>query len=121
MSLIVFSYANSFPAGTYRVLFKHLRARGFKVRALDKFGHAPQYPVTDNWPHLMRQLVDFAASETQKAGEQPFLVGHSLGGLLSLMAAARHPELARGLVPMEKPVATAAAIEAALLNLQSLA
>ena len=33
MSLVVFSHANSFPASTYRVLFRQLRARGFRVRA----------------------------------------------------------------------------------------
>jgi pimeloyl-ACP methyl ester carboxylesterase len=104
MPLIVFSHANSFPAGTYRVLFKHLRARGFKVRAVEKFGHAPQYPATNNWPHLVQQLVDFAAIETQKAGEPAFLIGHSLGGFLSLMAAARHPELARGVVMIDSPI-----------------
>ena len=61
MSLIVFSHGNSFPAATYSVLFKQLRSRGFVVKAVDKFGHAPDYPVTDNWPHLVRQLHDFAA------------------------------------------------------------
>ena len=35
MPLIVFSHANSFPAATYGVLFKSLRARGFTVKAVD--------------------------------------------------------------------------------------
>ena len=104
MSLIVFSHANSFSASTYRVLFKQLRARGFKVKAVDKFGHAPEYAVTNNWPRLVQQLVDFAEAEIQKTGEPAFLVGHSLGGLLSLMAAARHPELARGVLLLDSPV-----------------
>ena len=60
MALIVFSHANSFCASTYRVLFKHLRARGFKVRALEKFGHAPQSQASNNWPQLVQQLVDVA-------------------------------------------------------------
>ena len=63
MPLIVFSHANSFPASTYGVLFRSLRARGFTVRAIEKFGHDPQYPVTSNWPHLVQQLADFAAPE----------------------------------------------------------
>ncbi len=50
MSLIVFSHANSFPDSTYGVLFKSLRALGHTVRALEKFGHDPKYPVTSNWP-----------------------------------------------------------------------
>lgn len=104
MSLIVFSHANSFPAGTYHVLFKSLRARGFTVRAVDKFGHDPQYPVTNNWPRLVQQLADFAEAEVQKAGEPAFLVGHSLGGFLSLMCAARHPQLARGVLLVDSPI-----------------
>lgn len=104
MSLIVFSHANSFPAATYGVLFKHLRSRGFVVRAVDKFGHDPQYPVTDNWRHLVQQLHDLAQREVQAHGEPAFLVGHSLGGFLSLMCAARHPELARGVLLIDAPL-----------------
>ena len=48
--------------------------------------------------HLAQQLADFAKAETDKTGEPAFLVGHSLGGFLSLMAAARHPELACGVL-----------------------
>ena len=96
---IIFSHGNSFPAGTYSVLFAHLRQRGFKVDAVEMYGHDPKYPVTNNWPHLVQQLADFARDQ-QGDGAPAFLVGHSLGGILSLMCAARHPELARGVVEM---------------------
>ncbi len=102
--LLVFSHANSYPAGTYNVLFKSLRARGFTVKAVDKFGHADEYAVTNNWPGLVKHLADFARAEVDKAGEPAFLVGHSLGGFLSLMAAARHPELARGVLMIDSPI-----------------
>jgi pimeloyl-ACP methyl ester carboxylesterase len=172
---IIFSHGNSFPASTYRVIFENLRQRGFVVDAIEKFGHDPRYPVTNNWPHLVQQLADFArekqrqydtgrgtnvtvsearqsldrfvprddgihqspvtasearqsldrfvprddgvhqspvtASEARQSslsdpamGEPAFLVGHSLGGILSLMCAARHPELARGVVLIDSPV-----------------
>ena len=104
MSLIIFSHGNSFPAATYNVLFKNLRSRGFVVRAVDKFGHDIDYPVTNNWPHLVAQLTDFARREVDKAGEAAFLVGHSLGGFLSLMCAAGHPELARGVLLLDSPL-----------------
>jgi pimeloyl-ACP methyl ester carboxylesterase len=104
MSLIVFSHANSFGASTYGVLFKSLRSRGFTVRAVDRFGHDPRYPVTDNWPHLVQQLHDFTEREVAKAGEPAWLVGHSLGGFLSLMCAARYPRLARGLLLIDSPI-----------------
>ena len=104
MSLIVFSHANSFPASTYGVLFKSLRSRGYTVKAVDKYGHDPKYPVTNNWPLMVQQLHDLARRETDKAGEPAWLVGHSLGGFLSLMCAARHPELAKGVLLIDSPI-----------------
>jgi hypothetical protein len=72
MPPIIFSHANSFPASTYRVLFKSLRQRGFTVKAVEKFGHDPDYPVTDNWPHLVQQLADFTRREVDKTASRPF-------------------------------------------------
>ena len=104
MATIVFSHANSFPLGTYRVLLQHLRARGFDVCGVERFGHDPRYPVSSNWPHLVQQLADYAAEQQQRTGEPAFLVGHSLGGFLSVMAAARHPQLARGVLLIDSPL-----------------
>jgi pimeloyl-ACP methyl ester carboxylesterase len=106
--LIIFSHGNSFPASTYGVLFQSLKARGFQVRAIEKFGHDPRYPVTSNWPHLVQQLADFASREVEKSGQAAFLAGHSLGGFLSLMCAAQHPVLGgqpvRGVLLIDSPV-----------------
>ena len=104
MPLIVFSHANSFGASTYGVLFKALRARGYTVKAIEKFGHDPHYPVSSNWPHLVRQLIDFTQAEVDKTGEPAFLVGHSFGGFVSLMAAAQEPELCRGVLLLDSPI-----------------
>lgn len=104
MSLIVFSHGNSFPGSTYGALFKSLRARGFTVKAVDKYGHEERYAPSNNWPGLVQQLHDFAAREVEKAGEPAYLVGHSLGGFLSVMCAARHPQLARGVVLLDSPL-----------------
>lgn len=106
--LVVFSHGNSFPAGTYSTLFRSLRARGYHVKAVDKFGHDPRYPVTSNWPHLVQQLADFVVHASAGHNGPLFLVGHSLGGFLSLMCAAKHPELAglkvQGVVMLDSPV-----------------
>jgi pimeloyl-ACP methyl ester carboxylesterase len=104
MSTIVFSHANSFGASTYKVLFKSLRSRGFQVKAIEKYGHAADYPVSDNWPRVVQQLVDFTETVVDKTGEPVWLVGHSLGGFLSLMAAARRPELTCGVVLIDSPI-----------------
>jgi pimeloyl-ACP methyl ester carboxylesterase len=101
--VIVFSHANGFPAGTYRVLFETWRRAGYAVRALEKFGHDPRYPVSSNWPHLRDQLIHFIEQETK---EPAYLVGHSLGGLLSLLAACKRPDLVRGLVMLDSPIFT---------------
>jgi pimeloyl-ACP methyl ester carboxylesterase len=101
---IVFSHANSFGAATYAVLFEALKARGFDVLAIDKFGHDPSYPVTNNWPHLVQQLVDFTKAAVEKEGAPVFLVGHSLGGFLSLMAASQAPKLVRGVLLLDAPI-----------------
>ena len=102
--MLVFSHANSFPASTYTLLFKRLRAQGHTVEALEKIGHNPQYPVTNNWPHLVQELADFTEAAAQRHGGPVWLVGHSLGGFLSLMVASRHPALARGVVLMDSPI-----------------
>lgn len=108
MPLIVFSHANSFPAATYAMLFRSLRARGIKVKAPDRFGHDPRYPVSSNWPHLVQQLADFAAPEIESHDGPAWLVGHSLGGFLSLMCAARNPVLGgkgvRGVLLLDSPI-----------------
>jgi pimeloyl-ACP methyl ester carboxylesterase len=104
MTQIIFSHGNSFPASTYNVIFKSLRARKFKVKAIEKYGHDPRYPVSNNWPNLVQHLIDFSATTSKKSGEPVWLVGHSLGGFLSLMAAAKQPALVRGVVLLDSPI-----------------
>jgi pimeloyl-ACP methyl ester carboxylesterase len=104
--LIVFSHGNSFPGSTYGVMLDALRARGFTVAAVDKYGHDARYPVTNNWPHLVEQLHAFASLEVEATGTKAWLVGHSLGGYLSLMCAALHPQITRGVVMMDSPIVT---------------
>lgn len=99
---IVFSHANGFPAGTYATIFRRWRDAGYRVEALDKIGHDAAYPVSSNWPRLREQLVAFVQ---QAGGGAPVhLVGHSLGGMLSLIVASRRPELARSVVMLDSPV-----------------
>jgi pimeloyl-ACP methyl ester carboxylesterase len=98
---IVFSHANGFPGGTYRSLFALWREAGFEVHAIDRFGHDPRFPVTSNWPHLRDELIHFIDHDV---GQPAFFVGHSLGGYISVLAAARRPDLAQGVVLLDSPI-----------------
>ncbi len=80
-----------------------LRQRGMKVQALEKIGHNPAYPVTSNWPHLVEEVHAFAKPLTEEHPGPVVLVGHSLGGMLSLMLAAQYPALANAVVMVDAP------------------
>jgi pimeloyl-ACP methyl ester carboxylesterase len=98
---IVFSHGNSFSAGTYRLLFDAWRRAGHEVFAVERYGHDPRFPVTSNWPHLRDQLIAFIQSNVRQPA---LLIGHSLGGMLSLLAASRRPDLALGVLLLDAPV-----------------
>ena len=95
-----FAHANSFPAGTYGVFFAEL-ARHYAVTALPMHAHDLAYPVTDGWSHLQRELTDAVLARHRGP---VILVGHSLGGMLSLMVAKARPELVRCVVLLDSPV-----------------
>lgn len=98
--ILHFAHANSYPSGTYRVFFEHLR-KHYDVQALPMHAHNPAYPVSNGWRALVEELVD----ELESRYSQPvILAGHSMGGMLSLMAARARPELARCVVLLDSPV-----------------
>jgi pimeloyl-ACP methyl ester carboxylesterase len=98
--ILHFSHANGFPSPCYRVMFDALKPH-FDVGYIDQLGHDPAYPVTDNWPHLAQQLIDYV----EKTYHQPVIaVGHSLGGVLSYMAAKQRPDLFKAFVMLDAPV-----------------
>lgn len=98
--ILHFVHANSFPAGTYRVFFEHLR-KHYDIQALPMHAHNPAYPVGNGWADLARELVD----ELEARYKEPvILVGHSMGGMLSLMVASARPDLVRCVVLLDSPV-----------------
>jgi pimeloyl-ACP methyl ester carboxylesterase len=100
LPILHFAHANSYPANTYRVFFSHLRDR-YEVQALPMHAHNPKYPVDNGWHGLARELID----ELITRYDQPvILVGHSLGGMLCLMAARARPDLVRCVVLLDSPV-----------------
>ncbi|CDG82834.1 alpha/beta fold hydrolase [Janthinobacterium agaricidamnosum] len=95
-----FAHANSYPAGTYRQFFD-LLGEHYRIQALDMHGHDPRYPVSTGWHELVQELI---ADLEQRYTEPVIMVGHSLGGMLSLMLAKARPDLVRCVVLLDAPV-----------------
>ena len=95
-----FAHANSYPAGVYRQFFERLNDQ-FDIQALDMHAHNPNYPVTDCWPRLVDEYI---AELTARYTEPVILVGHSLGGMLSLLVGHARPDLVRCVVMLDAPV-----------------
>ncbi len=97
---IFFAHANGFPAGTYTKLFSLLTDE-FEIGFVEKFGHNPDFPVTDGWKFLKNELK----TEIEKRYSQPVIgVGHSLGGILHLLVAIENPEFYRQIILLDAPI-----------------
>lgn len=99
---IVFSHANGFPLPVYRRLFDAL-GDDFDAVGVQRFGHDPSRPVTTDWPYLIDELVEFVRAQPRQEG-RTWLVGHSLGGYLSLLAAGRLEGRVDGIVLLDSPL-----------------
>ena len=99
--MIVFSHANSYGASTYRRLFEGWRAAGHEIAAVEHFGHDAQYPVDRRWHGMTQQLTALIDS---LAAPKVWLVGHSMGGYLSLLAAGQRPRRVRGIIVLDAPI-----------------
>ena len=98
--ILHFAHANSYPACTYRVFFERLKEH-YDVRAMPLHAHDLAYPVDDGWKSLARELSDELA---RQYAAPVILVGHSMGGILSLRAALTRPELVRCVVLLDSPI-----------------
>lgn len=95
-----FSHANGFPAPAYRGMLAPLEA-AFRVCTVAPLGMDARHPPTEGWPHLAAQVIE----SVERLHERPVIgVGHSLGGYLTLMAAARRPELFSAIVLLDAPI-----------------
>jgi len=97
--LLHFTHGNSYPSAAYGRLLEALRD-DFDVHGTDMLGHDPRYPVGDNWHALVDELI----AQLEAYGRPAILVGHSLGGAISMLAAHRRPDLARCVVMLDAPV-----------------
>lgn len=99
-ALIHFAHGNGFPSPCYRQLLNALEER-FDCCYIDRIGHNPSFPVSDNWQELINEVI----SSIQKQAHQPVIaIGHSLGGVLSLLAAVEQPELFKAVILLDSPL-----------------
>ncbi|WP_239024121.1 alpha/beta fold hydrolase [Paraglaciecola marina] len=99
---IHFSHANGFPVGSYRRLFDGL-ADDIEVFGLPKFAHSESFPVNANFANLNLELVHHLESHVCKP---VYLVGHSMGAVVSFMVACERPDLVKGLIMLDPPIAS---------------
>ncbi len=81
-------------------LVPDLNKAGYKTYALDLPGHGGSHKPDGSDGYLVDYLYEQLASwlESLALPQPPVLIGHSLGGTLSLILAVKRPELASGLV-----------------------
>lgn len=98
--MLHFAHGNGFPSPCYQQLF-HALEDEFDCCYVDKVGHSPDFPVSENWSYLVQEVI--ASIQTQTM--QPVIaVGHSLGGVLSLLAAIQEPQLFKMLILLDSPL-----------------
>lgn len=97
---IHFVHGNGFPSSCYRQLLEPLQAQ-FDCYSLERVGHTDVFPVTDNWHHLVQEVI---FSIEQQTTQPVIALGHSLGGVLSLLASMERPELFKAVVMLDSPL-----------------
>lgn len=96
---LVFSHANGFPIGSYKALLDPLK-ENFEIYGWEA---RPLVPASDpqdisGWQNL---ADDLEIGIRNRFSGPVIGVGHSLGGVLNLLAAASNPELYRALVLLD--------------------
>lgn len=98
--LIHFAHGNGFPSLCYKQFLNCLE-QNYDCCSIDKVGHNPLYPVEENWQKLVEEILSSIKSQTN----QPVIaVGHSLGGVLSLLAAIEEPSLFKAVIMLDSPL-----------------
>lgn len=95
-----FVHGNGFPSPCYRQLLKPLE-KHFNCYYIDRVGHTLEFPVTENWHNLVGEVI---ASIRTQVSEPVIGVGHSLGGVLSLLAAIKEPSLFKAVILLDSPL-----------------
>ncbi len=97
--IVVFAHANGYPPESYRTLLKPL-SQHFQVMTLEHrpfWDHGPA-PRRQHWSVYAGDLVTTLERELS----QPvFLVGHSMGAVIGMLAGLKNPGLFHGIVALD--------------------
>ena len=99
--LIHFAHANGVPSKVYQKLFDLLKD-DYDVIYVPEIGPDKRYPITNHWPYLVDQIIDNIVQQAK--GRKVIGLGHSLGSVLTLMAAFRRPELFAQVIMLDPPL-----------------
>lgn len=99
--MIHFAHANGIPAPCYNKLLDALRDQ-YTVYSAPNIGTDARYPVTDQWHYLVDQILE--SIKHQAENKAVIAVGHSLGALLSYMAAVKNPHLFQCVIMLDPPL-----------------
>jgi len=109
---VVLAHGAREHSGRYAHVAEALNHRGYSVWALDHRGHGRSGGhrlLIDRLEYALADLRSFVAVAREELGRKPFLLGHSMGGLISTAFAIRYQEEIEGLI-LSGPLA---ALEAA--------
>lgn len=97
--VLAFAHANGVPGGSYRKFLAPFAAH-YRVEAIDRLGHHPDYPVDRHWHSLSKELEAWL-----EPMPKPLVgMGHSMGGVLMFTVAARRPEWFSALIMLDPPL-----------------
>ncbi|SPL70943.1 alpha/beta hydrolase [Acinetobacter stercoris] len=99
--LIHFAHANGVPSKVYKKIFHQLQ-NDFDIINVPLIGPDKRYPITNNWVHLVDQVVDSIVRQAE--GRKVIGLGHSLGSVLTFMASYKRPELFERVIMMDPPL-----------------
>nr|WP_251976921.1 alpha/beta hydrolase [Salinicola sp. S1-1-2] len=96
---LVFAHANGFTGASYRSLLAPLAA-DVELHPLDRLAHDPAFPVGRNWLALRDEYL----AAIEPLSSPVVAVGHSMGGVLSIMAARHAPQRFRAVIALDPPL-----------------
>ncbi len=99
MPIIQFSHANGFPAQCYHHFFQFFDS-AYEFSYVPKFGHG-KYRPGRNWREMTQELI---ADIEAKHSEPIIGMGHSMGGVMTLFASIKRPDLFEKVVILDPPL-----------------